>query len=106
LVHHLWPSIPWYNYQPAYFATKPLLDAKGSHQSLGILQTPKDFFGFLYDVVVGIRFHKPQPTVVKAARENAVDTQAVDPKDARSDDLAEVVAAKTVLAGSATIASK
>jgi beta-carotene hydroxylase len=101
LVHHLWPSIPWYNYQPAYFATKPLLDAKGSHQSLGILQTPKDFFGFLYDVVLGIRFHKPQPAVVKPAKENADDLQNV-----RSEDLAEGSAAPSVLAGSATTASK
>jgi beta-carotene hydroxylase len=38
LIHHLWPSIPWYNYQPAYYATKPLLDAKGCAQSLGLLQ--------------------------------------------------------------------
>ena len=30
LVHHLWPSIPWFEYKPAYEATKPLLDAKGS----------------------------------------------------------------------------
>ncbi|HCF27956.1 MAG TPA: beta-carotene hydroxylase, partial [Cyanobacteria bacterium UBA11049] len=29
LIHHLWPSIPWYNYQPAYYAMKPLLDEKG-----------------------------------------------------------------------------
>jgi beta-carotene hydroxylase len=57
LVHHLWPSVPWYNYERAYHATKPILDAKGSHQSLGILATTKDLFGFLYDVVLGIRFH-------------------------------------------------
>ena len=36
LVHHLWPSIPWFEYKPAYEATKPLLDAKGSPQRLGI----------------------------------------------------------------------
>jgi beta-carotene hydroxylase len=58
LVHHLWPSIPWYNYERAYFATKPLLDAKGSHQSLGLLQTTRDFLGFLYDMILGIRFHR------------------------------------------------
>ncbi|MGB3531918.1 MAG: beta-carotene hydroxylase [Microcoleaceae cyanobacterium] len=60
LIHHLWPSIPWYNYKPAYEAMKPLLDAKGSPQTLGILQG-KDFWGFLYDVFLGIRFHHPQP---------------------------------------------
>ncbi len=56
LVHHLWPSIPWYKYQPAYYATKPLLDAKGCEQSLGLLEW-KNFWGFLYDVFLGIRFH-------------------------------------------------
>ncbi len=59
LVHHLWPSIPWYKYQPAYYMMKPLLDEKGSHQSLGLLQK-KDFFGFLYDIFLGIRFHHAQ----------------------------------------------
>ncbi|MBV8885359.1 MAG: fatty acid desaturase [Chroococcidiopsidaceae cyanobacterium CP_BM_RX_35] len=57
LVHHLWPSIPWYNYQPAYFATKSLLDTKGCYQSLGLLQG-KDFLSFLYDIFLGIRFHR------------------------------------------------
>lgn len=56
LVHHLWPSIPWYKYQPAYHATKPLLDAKGCEQSLGLLQG-KNFWSFLYDVFLGIRLH-------------------------------------------------
>jgi beta-carotene hydroxylase len=57
LVHHLWPSIPWYKYQPAYYATKPLLDAKGCDQSLGLLQG-KNFWSFLYDVFLGIRLHR------------------------------------------------
>jgi beta-carotene hydroxylase len=56
LVHHLWPSIPWYKYQPAYYATKPLLDAKGCDQSLGLLDG-KNFLNFLYDIFLGIRFH-------------------------------------------------
>jgi beta-carotene hydroxylase len=60
LVHHLWPSIPWYKYQSAYHATKPLLDAKGCEQSLGLLQR-KNFWSFLYDVFLGIRFH-PRPS--------------------------------------------
>jgi len=59
LVHHLWPSIPWYKYKPAYEVMKPLLDAKGCPQSLGLFQG-KDFFGFLYDVFLGIRFHHKQ----------------------------------------------
>ena len=61
LIHHLWPSIPWYNYQPAYYATKPLLDAKGCYQSLGLLQG-KNFLSFVYDVVVGIHFHRHSST--------------------------------------------
>ena len=56
LIHHLWPSIPWYKYEGAYQATRPLLDAKGCHQSLGVFQG-KHFWSFLYDVFLGIRFH-------------------------------------------------
>ncbi len=60
LVHHLWPSIPWYKYQPAYHYIKPLLDQKECPQSLGLLQG-KDFLSFLYDIFVGIRLHhKPK----------------------------------------------
>ncbi|OKH12029.1 beta-carotene hydroxylase [Fischerella major NIES-592] len=61
LIHHLWPSIPWYNYQPTYYLMKPLLDQKGCYQSLGLLQK-KDFFDFLYDIFLGIRFHRKKPT--------------------------------------------
>jgi beta-carotene hydroxylase len=35
---------------------KPLLDANGSPQTLGIFKMP-DLAGFLYDVFLGIRFH-------------------------------------------------
>jgi beta-carotene hydroxylase len=56
LIHHLWPSIPWYKYQPAYRAVKPLLDAKGCDQSLGLLEG-KSFWNFVYDIFLGIRFH-------------------------------------------------
>ncbi|PLS68327.1 MAG: beta-carotene hydroxylase [Cyanobacteria bacterium M5B4] len=56
LVHHLWPSIPWYNYQPAYYKMKPLLDKNESPQSLGLWQL-KDLAGFIYDLFLGIRFH-------------------------------------------------
>lgn len=55
LVHHLWPAIPWYNFQPAYYAMKPLLDAKGCEQSLGIFRG-KEFLNFLYDFFIGIHF--------------------------------------------------
>lgn len=57
LVHHLWPSVPWYKYKPTYEVMRPLLDQKGSPQSLGLLQV-KDFFGFLYDIFLGIRFKR------------------------------------------------
>jgi hypothetical protein len=60
LVHHLWPSIPWYHYERAYYATKPLLDAKGCDQSLGIFQSQSDFLGFVYDALLGIRLHHAQ----------------------------------------------
>ncbi|WP_399214072.1 beta-carotene hydroxylase [Synechococcus sp. RedBA-s] len=58
LIHHLWPSIPWFEYQPAYRATQPLLEAKGSPQRLGLFETPHDGINFLYDIFLGIRSHK------------------------------------------------
>jgi beta-carotene hydroxylase len=57
LIHHLWPSVPWYKVQPAYYAVKPLLDAKGSPQTLGIFNR-ENIGSFLYDVLIGIRFHR------------------------------------------------
>ena len=68
LIHHLWPSIPWYRYQPAYYAAKPLLDAKGCDQCLGLLQR-KNFWSFLYDVFLGIRFHRHSPQLVTESSE-------------------------------------
>ena len=56
LVHHLWPSIPWYRYEPAYYATKQLLDEKKCEQSLDLLKG-RNFLDFLYDIFLGIRFH-------------------------------------------------
>ncbi len=58
LVHHLWPSIPWFEYKPAYEATKPLLDKKGSPQRMGIFETKSDICNFIYDVFLGVRSHK------------------------------------------------
>lgn len=58
LVHHLWPSIPWFEYKPAYEATKPLLNAKGSPQRIGIFETRTDTLNFLYDIFLGVRSHK------------------------------------------------
>lgn len=56
LIHHLWPSVPWYNYKSAYVQMKPLLDANEAPQSLGLLKL-NDFGGFVYDIFLGIRFH-------------------------------------------------
>ncbi|MEB3239104.1 MAG: fatty acid desaturase [Cyanobacteriota bacterium] len=58
LVHHLWPSIPWFRYQQAYWATKPLLDRRGSPQRLGIFESRADLLNFLYDILVGVRSHR------------------------------------------------
>ncbi|MFQ3679935.1 MAG: beta-carotene hydroxylase [Pseudanabaenaceae cyanobacterium] len=63
LVHHLWPSVPWYHYQAAYRQMKPLLDERESPQTLGLLQSLPDLGGFLYDVFLGIRFHPPSGRV-------------------------------------------
>jgi len=67
LIHHLWPSIPWYNYERAYHVMRPLLDAKGCHQTLGLLETKKDFWNFIYDVFIGIRLHRRNTESMKEA---------------------------------------
>jgi len=54
LIHHLWPSIPWYKYQQAYRHAQPLLEAQGSPQTLGLL-AGRDFRSFVYDIFIGIR---------------------------------------------------
>jgi beta-carotene hydroxylase len=73
LVHHLWPSVPWYKYEAAYYEMKPLLDAKGSPQQLGILDSPKDFWGFVYDTFIGIHWHpKPEEDAIAAAEDDEV----------------------------------
>lgn len=67
LVHHLWPSIPWYRYEAAYYATRPLLEAKGSPQCLGILQSPKDFWNFVYDLFIGVRWGHAETAIESTA---------------------------------------
>ncbi len=67
LIHHLWPSVPWYYYRRAYIQTQPLLESKGCHQTLGLLQG-KNFWSFLYDLFLGIRFHRqksPEPEALE-----------------------------------------
>ena len=68
LVHHLWPSIPWFQYQAAYRATKPLLDRKGSPQRLGIFETLHDCSNFFYDVLLGIRSHSRSRSKLQIGR--------------------------------------
>ena len=57
LIHHLWPSIPWFEYKIAYEKTKPLLKMKGSPQRVGIFETKNDTSNFIYDLFIGIRGH-------------------------------------------------
>lgn len=60
LIHHLWPSIPWYRYEPAYFATIPLLESKQCDLQLDLFKG-KSFLSFLYDVVCGLRIRHRHP---------------------------------------------
>ena len=78
LIHHLWPSIPWYSYERAYDVMKPLLDAKGSPQTLGLLEG-KNFWHFLYDVFIGIHgHHAPAESPLPASEVNNVDAAITD----------------------------
>lgn len=61
LIHHLWPSVPWYQYQTAYVHAKPLLDERGCSQTLGIWQG-QEFWSFLYDALIGVRWSHPSST--------------------------------------------
>jgi beta-carotene hydroxylase len=60
LIHHLWPSIPWFEYRPAYHATRHILTAKGAPQRLGLFESRRDGLNFLYDIFLGVRSHKLQ----------------------------------------------
>ena len=85
LIHHLWPSVPWYKVQPAYYAVKPLLDAKGSPQTLGIFNR-ENIGSFLYDVLIGIRFHRHTevtPEEPDTTEEQLTETLKAALKDAR-----------------------
>ena len=54
LIHHLWPSIPWFEYKVAYEKTKPLLDKKGSPQRVGIFESKEDVYNFIYDLLIAV----------------------------------------------------
>ena len=71
LVHHLWPAVPWYNYEKVYEAMKPTLDEKGCRQTLGILT--EDPWNFWYDVFIGIRLpHKKSMAMTEVVSEPIV----------------------------------
>jgi beta-carotene hydroxylase len=55
LAHHLWPNVPWYFYETAYFSRQELFIAKGAPHGLG-LDTPRDWGIFAYDLFIG--FHR------------------------------------------------
>jgi len=50
LAHHLWPNVPWYNYERAYWSQRELLLAKGAPHGLGLTWPT-----FLYDALIGLR---------------------------------------------------
>ncbi|WP_017327296.1 fatty acid desaturase [Synechococcus sp. PCC 7336] len=56
LIHHLWPTVPWYKYQAAYREAKPVLEEKGCDCSLDIWRDRREIGKFLYDCVLGIRW--------------------------------------------------
>ena len=77
LVHHLWPSVPWYHYQDTYYLMKPRLDAKGCKQTLGIFQG-RDFWQFLYDVFIGIHWHHKSEAIAPVLQSNGVTSDSQD----------------------------
>lgn len=76
LIHHLWPSIPWYRYRPAYHATKLLLDLRQSPQTLGIFSDWSNFWNFIYDVFIGIRL--PRRSQAQVTHDSLVDREALE----------------------------
>jgi beta-carotene hydroxylase len=63
LIHHLWPTVPWYRYQTAYREARHLLDERGCKQTLDIWENRRQLASFLYDCVLGIRWggHQARP---------------------------------------------
>jgi beta-carotene hydroxylase len=76
LIHHLWPSIPWYSYERAYGEMKPLLDAKGCQQTLGIFEG-SNFWSFLYDVFIGIHSHDHSGSYDPSVSGQRMDTEEI-----------------------------
>ncbi len=81
LIHHLWPSIPWYRYQPAYYQVKPLLDERGCKQTLGIWQRG-EFGSFLYDALIGLHWRHASDSTnqpVTPCHSQPLEVQSADP---------------------------
>nr|UNJ15664.1 fatty-acid desaturase [Cyanidiaceae sp.] len=55
LVHHLWPSAPWYFYQKTYMLNRHFLQINQSPQSLGFSLSKEAIGKLLYDFFLGIR---------------------------------------------------
>ncbi len=60
LAHHLWPTVPWYNYEKAYYSCQKSLIQKGALHGLGF-DSPQAWAGFIYDALIGIHWHPRQP---------------------------------------------
>lgn len=54
LIHHLWPSIPWYNYEKVYHLTIDILNEHDAPQSLDIFSS-NNLLVFIYDIILGIK---------------------------------------------------
>nr|WDB00042.1 fatty-acid desaturase [Cyanidium sp. THAL103] len=54
LVHHLWPSVPWYNYQKVYSENMKILELHTRSLKIKNLRQ-RNIFKFLYDLIIGIR---------------------------------------------------
>lgn len=60
LIHHLWPSIPWYHYQEAYYLTADILREHNSPEGLH-LSSPKNLLQFISDILVGGTILRKRP---------------------------------------------
>nr|WDB00559.1 fatty-acid desaturase [Cavernulicola chilensis] len=57
LVHHLWPSVPWYNYQRVYYLKVHILEENQSPKGLKLFSLP-NILWFIYDILFGIKIPK------------------------------------------------
>nr|YP_010713750.1 fatty-acid desaturase [Galdieria phlegrea]WDA99832.1 fatty-acid desaturase [Galdieria phlegrea] len=57
LIHHLWPSVPWYRYQEAYQIAYYALKSHKSPTTLDLF-TNLSFTSFVYDFFYGFNFNR------------------------------------------------